>query len=670
MDRPGRRRPGIRGLLLVVSLVVLAPLAVTAQQRSGIDLSTIDKAVRPQEDFWRFANGKWLAATEIPADRPGWDSFGIVREATQVQLRNVIEAIGSSVGDEERRKIADFYVSFMDEGKVEAAGVTALKPELDRLRALDDKALLPATFARLAQIRVRTPYYVDVGPDEHDATTYLVHLGQGRLGLPDRDYYLKDDAHFTAIRAAYRTHIGKLLSLGGVPAGETEIDALIALETSMAKLQWTRVDNRNPLKIYNRRERTQLPSYLNTESIGVEAPSLVVLQPSYFEGLPDLLRDVPLATWRLYLTYNLLSSYAPYLSAAFVDEDFAFEQKTLRGTPEQQARWKRAVSTVDRGMEFALGRLYVERYFPPAAKAHAEALIVQITATYKQSIETLDWMSPATRREALDKLAGIRAKVGYPENGRTYDGLDVRRDDLVGNVQRARIFGYRYWLAKVGQKVDRTEWFAGPQIVNAFYNPNQNEILFPAGILQPPFFDPAADDAANYGGIGVVIGHEISHAFDDEGSRYDTVGNLRNWWTDADRAAFEKMTHGMIAQYDAFSPLPGYHVNGALTLGENAADNAGLAVAVKAYHAALNGKPSPVIEGYTGDQRLFLAFAQIWKAKIRDAASIERLKTDPHSPGQFRANGAVRNQTAFDEAFDVKPGDGMYLPPDQRITLW
>jgi putative endopeptidase len=660
----------VRRLLLFVAFVVLSVPPATAQQRAGIDLSLIDSSVRPQDDFWRYANGKWLAATEIPADRPSWDSIGVLRELTQTQLRDVLQAIDPKDASEERRKLADLHASFLDEAKVEAAGLAGLKPELDRIQALTDPAALAPLFTHLAEIWVRVPYFVDVGSDEHDATTYIVHLRQGRLGLPDRDYYLKDDAHFGTVRAAYRTHVAKLLSLAGVAAGTADVDAMIALETSLARLQWTRVQNRDPLKTYNKRSRAELPSYLANGGVGIEVPSLVIQQPSYFDGLPDLLRDVPVATWRTYLTYNLLSAYAPYLTAAFVDEDFAFEQKTLRGVPEQQPRWKRAVSTVDRSMEFALGRLYVERYFPPAAKAHAEALIAQMTATYRRSIETLDWMGPATRREALDKLAAIRAKVGYPESGRTYEGLVVQRDDLAGNVMRARAFGYRYWIAKVGQTVDRSEWFAAPQIVNAFYNPNQNEILFPAGILQPPFFDANADDAANYGGIGVVIGHEISHAFDDEGSRYDGVGNLRNWWTDADRTAFEKKTHGMIAQYDAFAPLPDYHVNGALTLGENVADNAGLAIAVKSYRASLNGKPAPTIDGTTGEQRLFLAFAQIWKNKMRDAARIEQLKTDPHSPGQFRADGAVRNQTAFDEAFDVKPGDGMYLPPDQRISLW
>ena len=654
----------------VLLLALLASLPASAQQRSGIDLSLIDPAVRPQEDFWRYANGKWLATVEIPADRPAWDSFGIVREATQGQLRDVIEAIDAKSANGERRKLADFYASFMDEATVEAAGLAGLKPELDRIRSVTDKATLPPLFAHLSFLWVRTPYFIEAGPDEHDATTYITHLQQGGLGLPDRDYYLKDDPHFRAIRAAYRAHIVKLLTLAGEPASEASASAMIALETSIARLQWTRVDNRDPLKTYNRRSRAELPPYLTDKDFGIDAPELVLLQPSYIEGLGRLLDEVPVATWRTYLTYQLLTAFSPFLPAAFVAEDFAFDQKTLRGVPEIQARWKRGVATVDRALTFALGRLYVEKYFPPSAKAHAEAMIAEMLQTYRQSIETLDWMGPETRREALDKLAAIRAKVGYPEHGRTYDGLVVRRDDLVGNVMRARRFTVQYGLSKIGKKVDREEWFGGPQVVNAFYNPNQNEIIFPAGILQPPFFDAAADDAANYGGIGVVIGHEISHAFDDEGSRYDGVGNLRNWWTMQDRAAFEKKTHGMVAQYDAFTPLPGYHVNGALTLGENVADNAGLAVAVKAYRATLGGKTAPRLDGYSGEQRLFLAFAQVWKSKIRDAASIERLKTDPHSPGRFRTNGAVRNQTTFDEAFDVEPGDGMYLPPDQRISLW
>jgi putative endopeptidase len=666
----------------IVALVIGAGCAgvAMAEPRSGIDLSAIDPLVRPQQDFWQFANGKWLAATSIPADRAAWDTFSALRETTQQQLRDLIEGLdpGSPDGGEPR-KLADFYASFMNEARVEAAGYEGLREQLRRIHELNDKAALPALFAQLSRLWVRVPWGLDIGPDERDATRYVAHLEQRQLGLPDRDYYLRDDAHFQAIRAGYRDHIVKLLSLAGEPAAETSAEAIIALETRLARLQWTRVENRDPLKTYNKRDIAALPalmtpddwpSYLSAGGVGTETRSVVVAQPSYFDGVGEILREVPLTTWQAYLAYNLLSAYAPYLSAPFVAEDFAFEQRTLRGVPEIQPRWKRAVSMVDRLTGFALGRLYVERYFPPANKARADAMIVNLTAAYRGSIATLDWMGPETRREALAKLAAIVPKIAYPTTWRDYTGLAIRRDDLVGNVMRARRFYYDFWLAKLGRKVDRAEWNTAPQTVNAFYSSSRNEIVFPAGILQPPFFDADADDAANYGGIGTVIGHEISHAFDDHGSRFDGDGNLRNWWTEDDRSRFETKTRSLVAQYGAFSPLPGYHVNGALTLGENVADNAGLAIAERAYRLSLGGCAAPVIDGYTGAQRLFISFAQIWRDKVRDAARIERLKVDPHSPGQFRANGTLRNQSAFADAFAVKPGEGMYLPPEQRISLW
>ncbi|WP_197684998.1 M13 family metallopeptidase [Bradyrhizobium canariense] len=651
-----------------------------AGPRSGIDIAAIDPTVKPQEDFWRYANGKWLAATPIPADRSGWDTFSEVREATQMQLRNAIEGIDpEDQGHLERRKLADLYHSFMDEAGVEKAGLSGLRDTLQRIHGLREKADLPALFAELSRLWVRIPWDLDIGPDAHDATLYVAHLEQGRLGLPDRDYYLKDDPHFQTIRAAYRDHIVKLLSLAGEPAAEKSADSIIALETALAHLQWTRVENRDPIKTYNKTVIAELPaliapqdlpSYLGAAGVGRDISTVVVAQPSYFTGLTDIFREAPLETWRAYLAYNLLSSYAGYLSAPFADEDFAFEQHTLRGVPEMQPRWKRAVAAVDRLIGFDLGKLYVERYFPPANKARAEAMIANLMAAYREDIATLDWMGPDTRREALAKLEAIAPRIAYPTAWRDYSRLEIRKDDLIGNVMRARRFDYEFWLAKLGGKVDRAEWRTTPQTVNAFYSASRNEIVFPAGILQPPFFDAEADDAANYGGIGSVIGHEISHAFDDQGSRFDGEGNLRNWWTADDRARFETRTRSLVAQYDAFSPLPGYHVNGALTLGENAADNAGLAIAVRAYRLARQGCPAPVIDGFTGDQRLFVSFAQIWHEEVRDAARIERLKVDPHSPGQFRADGTLRNQSAFADAFKVMPGEGMYLPPEQRISLW
>jgi putative endopeptidase len=670
----------LRKFILALAVGLAFSGTAMAEPRSGIDVSAIDPAVRPQDDFWQFANGKWLAATTIPPDRPAWNTFLQVYETTQKQLREAIEGIDPlSPEGSEPRKLADLYGSFMDEAGAEAAGLSGLRDELSRIHGISDKAALPATFARLSRLWVRIPWDLDIGPDEHDATRYVAHLEQGQLGLPDRDYYLKDDAHFGAIRAAYRQHIVKLLALAGEPATADIADGIIAIEIEIARLQWTRVENRDPIKTYNKREISALPalvttddwpSYLVAAGVGADISSLIVAQPSYFDQVGAILREVPLSTWQAYLAYNLLSAYAPYLSQPFVAEDFAFEQHILRGVPENLPRWKRGVATVDRLIGFALGRLYVASYFPPANKARAEALVANLMAAYRESIATLDWMGPETRRQALDKLAAIRPMIGYPDKWRDYGKLEIRRDDLAGNVMRARAFGTDFWMAKLGHEVDRDEWRTSPQTINAYYDPNRNQITFPAGILQPPFFDASADDAANYGGIGTVIGHEISHAFDDQGSRFDGEGNLRNWWTEEDRARFDAKTKSLIAQYDAFSPLPGYHVNGALTLGENVADNAGLAIAERAYRLSLGGCPALVLDGYSGEQRLFISFAQIWHDKMRDAARIERLKVDPHSPGQFRANGSLRNQGAFDLAFDVKPGDAMYLSPDQRISLW
>jgi len=669
----------LRYLVYLLVIGLLAP-AARAEPRSGIDTSAIDRTVPPQQDFWQFANGKWLASTPIPADRAGWDTFSEVRERTQGQLRSAIESIDPNDRDHpERRKLADLYASFMDEAGVDRAGLASLQPILSKVHALRDKAELPAMFAELARLSVRIPFALGISPDEHDATVYVAHLRQGRLGLPDRDYYLKNDTHFVAMRAAYRAHIAKLFALAGEGGGEAAADGIIALETSLANLQWTRVQNRDPQKTYNKTEvaalpglvaRDDLPSYLAAAGVGQDISNVIVAQPSYFAGLEAVFRDTPLETFKAYLVYNLLSAYSPYLSAPFADEDFAFELHALRGVPEIQPRWKRAVATVDRALGFDLGKVYVERYFPSDAKARAETMIANLIAVYREGIATLDWMGAATRGQALKKLEAIVPMIAYPVKSRDYTALDIQSSDLAGNVMRARRFDYAYWMDKLGKKVDRVEWFTTPQTVNAFYSSSRNQIVFPAGILQPPFFDATADDAANYGAIGSVIGHEISHAFDDQGSQFDGEGNLRNWWTKDDRERFEKQTHTLVAQYDAFAPLPGYHVNGALTLGENAADNAGLAIAVRAYRLARKGCPAPVIDGFSGEQRLFISFAQIWHEKLREAARIERLKVDPHSPGQSRANGSLRNQSSFVEAFDVKPGDAMYLPKDERISLW
>ena len=503
---------------------------------------------------------------------------------------------------------------------------------------------------------------------------------QGRLGLPDRDYYLKDDAHFQTVRSAYRDHIAKLLTLAGEPAPEKSADDIIALETALARLQWTRVENRDPIKTYNKTEIAGLPALVAPQDCRLiwpppasaprsppsswrsraistaSAPSCATCRSRPGRHCSPIICSVPMRPiFPRRLSPRILPSSSIPCAAC---------RKCRRAGSGRS-------STVDRLIGFDLGKLYVERYFPPANKARAEAMIAHLMAAYREGIATLDWMGPDTRREALAKLEAIAPRIAYPATWRDYGELDRQGGDLVGNVMRARRFDYEFWMAKLGRKVDRAEWRTTPQTVNAFYSAGRNEIVFPAGILQPPFFDAEADDAANYGGIGSVIGHEISHAFDDQGSRFDGEGNLRNWWTGGrSLPASRARRKSLVAQYDAFTPLPGYHVNGALTLGENAADNAGLAIAVRAYRLSRKGCPAPVIDGFGGEQRLFISFAQIWHDKVRDAARIERLKVDPHSPGQFRANGTLRNQSAFDDAFDVKPGDAMYLPPEQRISLW
>ena len=674
--RPTRERLAsarmLRKLALLAALLLCAASSL-AQQRSGLALSSMDPGVRPQDDLWRFANGKWLARTEIPNDRAGWDTFAALRDTTQGQLRDLLEGLSAST-DGERRKLSDLYASFMDEKTVEAAGLAALKSEMERIKALDDKADLPALFAHLVPLQVRTPWILYVEPDERAPTTYAAHLTQGRLTLPDRDYYLRDDPHFQKVRAALRGHIVKLLTLAGESATEADADAVIALETALAHLQWTRVQNRDPLKTYNKRLVADLPAltkdggwrpYFSTA--GVTVDSLVVGQPSYFEGLHKVIDDTPLATWRIYLTFGLVSVFAEYLPKAYVDEDFDFDQHILRGVPENQPRWKRGVGLVDRVMSFALGHLYVDRHFPPANKARAEALIGNLTAVYAESLATLDWMGDDTRHEALAKLRAIQPKIGYPEKWRSYEGLTIRRDDLAGNVMRGRRFNHAFWIAKLGQPVDRAEWDTPPQIVNAFYNATRNEIVFPAGILQPPFFDAGADDAANYGGIGTVIGHEISHAFDDEGSRYDGAGMLRNWWTPADRERFEARTKRMVQQYDAYSPIEGYHVNGALTLGENVADNGGIWLAYSAFLATTTAKGGRDASGYTPAQRFFLSYAQSWCVNRTDAYAKEAAKTDPHSPGKYRVNGVLMNMLPFREAFACKTGTPMAPATVRRV---
>ena len=649
---------------------------------SGLDTQSIDPSVGPQNDFYRFVNGKWLSVTQIPSDKPSFGSFDIRYEESLDQLRGIIEAAeqdskapeGSDV-----RKIGDLYRSFLDERKLETLGTAPLQAELERIAALADKRDLADLMGHLQQIGVTVPLGQHVHQDNKDSTKYVFDVSQDGLGMPDRDYYLKDDAELKKIRGEYRSHVQRTLAMLGDKAAADEARKILALETSLAKVQWTKVENRDPIKAYNKIEINRLhalaPSfdwkrYLVATGVDGKVAYLIVSQPSYLTEFGRILDRTSLADWKNYLRFHLVSSYAPYLSKTYVDEEFSFSFTTLQGTPENRPRWKRGVALVDESIGDALGRLYADKYFPAQSKARADALVKNLLQAFRTDLDTLDWMGPETRRQAHIKLAAITTKIGYPEKWRDYARLEVKADDLAGNVMRARQFEFRRNVDKLGQPVDRTEWEMFPQTVNAYYEPERNEIVFPAAILQPPFFNAAADDAVNYGAIGAIIGHEISHAFDDQGSQYDEVGNLRNWWTDQDRKAFGARSKKLVAEYAAFEPVHGYHLNGELTLGENIADNSGLAVAFKAYQISLGGQAAPVLDGYTGEQRFYMGFARGWCEKDRDNFLIQLIKSDPHSPAVDRVLGSVVNQPAFYQAFAVKQGDRMYLPADRRVIMW
>ncbi|WP_428421399.1 M13 family metallopeptidase [Methylibium sp.] len=646
---------------------------------SGLDLRHFDPAVRPQDDLFRHVNGRWLERTQIPSDRASTGAFVQIHDRIQDQLLRLIEAAASG-GDPEARQIADLYASFMDEATIEARGLAPLRAALDAVDGLVERAQLSAWLADAHRSGVGAPLTLSIGQDDRDSTRYVPFVSQGGLGLPDRDYYLKaDDARFAEVRMRYVAHMAAMLALAGDAEADAAAHAVLALETELARAQWTRVDNRDPVKTYNRCDvaalRALAPAidwdvFAARTGLAGKAEWLVVGQPSYLGGLSALLASAPLAAWKAYAKLRVLNAYAPFLGRAFADAHFAFAGTVLRGTPENLARWKRGVALVEGCLGEGLGRLYVAQHFPPDHKARMEALVAQLIEAYRHSIDSLEWMGPATRAQAQAKLARLTTKIGYPARWRDHGALEIRRDDLVGNVRRAREFERARQLAKLGRPIDRDEWGMTPQTVNAYYHPSMNEIVFPASILQPPFFDAAADDAVNYGAIGAVIGHEISHGFDDVGSQYDSEGNLRDWWTAEDRARFAAKTGVLVAQYGAYEPLPGYPVDGALSLGENIADNSGLAIAFKAYQRSLGGEAAPVIDGLTGEQRFFYGFAQVWRGKQREAALIEQIKAGPHAPSEFRANGTARNHPGFYVSFGVQPGDAMYLAPEARVSIW
>nr|WP_315476992.1 M13-type metalloendopeptidase [uncultured Undibacterium sp.] len=651
--------------------------------QSGIDLQWIDKSVRPQDDFFRFMSGKWLDTVEIPADRGRYGAFDQLAELSAKQSAAIIQNLATQTElkpGTNQQKIADLYNSFMDEARLEALDIKPLQADFARIQQLKDKTELPAMLAYLSRISVGTPIGSGVTQDAKDSSKYTVSVGQGGLSLPDRDYYLKlDDAKFKTIRAAYLTHVEKMLSMAGVSNAQQAAASIMSLETEIAKIQWSNVENRNPVKTYNKVEVAKLGDllpgfdwnkYFAEMGTGGKTDSVIVRQPSYLTGLNKVIQDTSLETWQAYFNWRVLNAYAPYLSKRFVDQDFSFSNVTLRGIPENQPRWKRGVGRVEESLSEALGQLYVEKHFPAENKARMQILVNNLLLAYKQSIETLPWMGEATKKEALTKLSKFTPKIGYPDTWRDYSKLTIVKGDLVANIKAGRAFAYQRQVDKLGKPVDRSEWGMSPQTVNAYYNSRQNEIVFPAAILMPPFFNPGADDAVNYGGIGAVIGHEIGHGFDDSGSQSDGDGNLRDWWTAEDKANFGKVTDALVAQYGSYSPIEGHKVNGKLTLGENIGDNAGLSIAYKAYQLSLNGKKAPAIDGFSGNQRVFMGWAQVWRGKARDTETIRLLTTDSHAPGMFRANGPLTNMPEFYQAFDVKAGDKMYVEPAKRIRVW
>jgi putative endopeptidase len=640
----------------------------------GFDTAGMDRTVKPGDDFYAYASGTWQQTTEIPADAASYGYFKSLADLSLDRTRLILDEAAGRSGN----KAGDFYASFMDEAGADAKGAAPVRPWIAAIAAATDRAGLAAVMARLQRQGVRTLFGITIEQDDKNPERYVAQIGQGGLGLPDRDFYLKDDPKLAQIRAAYPAYLATLLTLAGQGDADPRAANIAAFEARIAQDHWSRVDSRDMARTYNLWSRADLEAkapgldwsaYLG--GLGLDrAARFQVTQPSALSAGARLWGGTPLPVLKDVLIAHVLTAYANYLSKPFVDANFAFSGQLLSGTPENPARWKRGASLVSEKMGEAIGKDYVARYFPPGAKQAVDRLVRNVIAAYRQRLETVAWMAPETRAKAQAKLAAIVPHIGYPETWREYSALEIRRNDLVGNVARAEAFEYQRKLNQLGRPVDRSEWPFPPMTVNAsIVDYGLTEIVFPAAILQAPFFDPDADPAVNYGAIGQVIGHELSHHFDDQGGKYDPTGKLSNWWTAQDIGRFKGLTDGLVRQYDAYEPIPGIHIQGALTLGENVADLAGLTVAHQAYRISLGGNPAPLIDGFTGDQRFYLGFAQIYRLKIREPQLRRQLLTSVHSPSRYRAY-AVRNQDAWYEAFDVDPGEAMFLATGDRVRIW
>jgi len=654
----------------------------------GIDVTELSDEIRPQDDLYRHVNERWMARTPIPADKAGYGAFEQLRERSEAAVREIVEEAQSPSVVGEAKKFGDLYASFMDESRVEALGAAPLADDLALVDTVAEIGDVLRVTGQLQRGGLSGFYGVFVDSDPGNPERYLVMIQQGGIALPDESYYRED--HFAPIRDAYVVHVERMFTLAGLDDAATRARRVFDLETEIAQRHWDNVATRDREKSYNlmtwEGASELFASGVSDSSrlVGLErwidafdAPvgafdEVVVRQPSFLRELGGLFDAARLDAWRDWLRWQVIRGYASYLSTPFVEAQFDFYGRTLTGAPELRERWKRAVSLVEGVLGEAVGRVYVERHFPPSAKARMDELVANLVAAYRESISTLAWMTAATRQRALDKLEAFTPKIGYPVTWRDYSTLEIDPTNLIANVRAANEFEFRRELAKIGAPIDRDEWFMTPQTVNAYYNPGYNEIVFPAAILQWPFFDEARDDAANYGGIGAVIGHEIGHGFDDQGSKIDGTGKLTDWWDPADREAFEARTKLLIEQYNELVPAetPGQHVNGSLTIGENIGDLGGLGIAWKAYLLSLDGKPSPVIDGLSGAQRFFLSWAQVWQYHARPEEVARHLAIDPHSPPEFRCNQIARNIAEFYEAFDVKEGDALWLDPERRVTIW
>ncbi|MGK4475677.1 M13 family metallopeptidase [Aeromonas molluscorum] len=670
---------------ILAGLIGLALLAGCSQgpaqdqAHSGLTLANMDTSVKPGDDFFRYANGHWLASAKIPDDRPADGAFYTLRDKSLADVRTLIEALPKDAPQgSEAQQIRDFYASYLDKGGRDAKGLSPLRPMLAELDQVTDSRTLAQALARTGKVGGSAPFGFWIGPDAKAPTRYSVNIGQSGLGLPDRDYYLKNDDASVHLRQQYQQHIAGMLTRAGEPDAQGKAKQILALETAIARIQWDKVALRDREKSYNKVATGDLSrlaphidwqSYLNEAGIANQ-PTLILGQPSYLQALDTLMVQTPAAQWRNYLKWQLISDYAPYLDSGTDQANFAFFGTVLSGTPKQRAPWERALAVLDAHLGEAVGKRYVAQYFPPEAKARMEQLVENLRIAYGQSIDTLDWMSPATKAQAKEKLAKFRPKIGYPDKWRDYSAIRVEPDDLIGNLLRAQAFEYQESLSRLGTPVDKDRWYMSPQTVNAYYNPSNNEIVFPAAILQPPFFDLNADDAVNYGAIGGVIGHEMGHGFDDQGAKSDGDGVLRDWWTPTDLKEFRFRTSRLVAQYNRFEPIAGQFVNGQFTLGENIGDLGGLTIAHKAYLLSQGGKEAPVLDGFTGEQRFFLGWAQVWKGKYRPELMQMLLSSDPHSPPEYRVNGVVPNIPAFYEAFKIEQSDKLYLDPAKRVKIW